>query len=265
MDPARFEAVTWRNRALLLFDRVAMPVAVCDVYGAVLLANPAMAAECGTTPGRLRGRDVLELFRPREATQVERIAEALRLRHRSRYQVSVRWRAPDGAERYGELTADPVSDTVEDTPALLVMLRTDTRREPLAGHDGRREPPAGTDGRRKPLPRTDGRSEPLVRTDGRREPFSGTAGRRLPSASSPAAEGARVSPTEARVLALLAGGATTARAARETGLTVDGVTYHLRRLSSRWHAATRTELVARAYALGVLRPGVWPPEAAGAR
>ncbi|MGX5210717.1 PAS domain S-box protein [Streptomyces violaceus] len=207
VDLARQEAVIWRNRALLLFDRVAMPVAVCDVYGAVLLANPAMAAECGTTPGQLRGRDVLELFSPREATQVERIAEALRLRHRSRYQVSVRWRAPGGAERYGELTADPVSDTVEETPALLVMLRMDGE------HEARGTPPAE-----------------------------------------------RVTPAEARILALLAAGATTARAARETGLTTDGVTYHLRRLSSRWHAANRTELVARAYALGVLAPGVWPPE-----
>ncbi|MGW6548189.1 PAS domain S-box protein [Streptomyces massasporeus] len=210
MDLARQEAVTWRNRALLLFDRVAMPVAVCDVYGAVLLANPAMAAECGTTPGRLRGRDVLELFSPREATQVERIAEALRLRHRSRYQVAVRWRAPGGVERCGELTADPVSDSAEDTPALLVMLRVDTER--------------------------------------------------APSPTAPAGQ-ARVTPMEARVLALLAAGATTARAARETALTTDGVTYHLRRLSTRWGASNRTELVARAYALGVLRAGVWPPEA----
>lgn len=209
MDLARQEAVTWRNRALLLFDRVAMPVAVCDVYGAVLLANPAMAAECGTTPGRLRGRDVLDLFSPREATQVERIAEALRLRHRSRYQVSVRWQAPGGVRRSGELTADPVSDTVEDTPALLVMLRVDAERDP--------------------------------------------------SPAAPAGQ-ARITPMEARVLALLAAGATTARAARETGLTTDGVTYHLRRLSSRWGASNRTELVARAYALGVLRAGVWPPE-----
>ncbi|MEU5393596.1 PAS domain-containing protein [Streptomyces tibetensis] len=209
MDVARHEAVTWRNRALLLFDRVAMPVAVCDVYGAVLLANPAMAAECGRTPGQLRGRDVLDLFSPREATQVERIAEALRLRHRSRYQVSVRWRAPGGAERTGELTADPVSDTAEDTPALLVMLRVDPER--------------------------------------------------APSPAAPA-EQARVTPTEARILALLAAGATTARASRETGLSTDGVTYHLRRLSSRWGASNRTELVARAYALGVLTPGVWPPE-----
>ncbi|MFE6171526.1 PAS domain S-box protein [Streptomyces sp. NPDC056464] len=190
----------------MVFDRVAVPVAVCDVYGAVQLANPAMAAECGTTPGRLRGRDVLELFRPQEATQVERIAEALRLRHRSRYQVSVRWRGPGGVERHGELTADPVSDTVEETPALLVMLR-------ILGE-----------------------------------------GEVVPEPSP-----APVTPMEARILALLAGGATTARAARETDLTVDGVNYHLRRLSARWGASNRTELVARAYALGVLTPGVWPP------
>jgi PAS domain S-box-containing protein len=205
MDWSHPEAVVWRNRALMLFDRVSVPVAVCDVYGAVRLANPAMAAECGTTPGRLRGRDVLELFRPQEATQVERIAEALRLRHRSRYQVSVCWRAPGGVERSGELTADPVSDSGEETPTLLVMLRVLGERE------------------------------------------------------RPAPEPVRVAPVEARILALLAGGATTARAARETGLTSDGVTYHLRRLSARWGAGNRTELVARAYALEVLTPGVWPP------
>ncbi|MFE4964723.1 PAS domain S-box protein [Streptomyces sp. NPDC056660] len=208
MAAGRLDGVVWRNRALTLFDRVAVPVAVCDVYGLVLVANPAMAAECGTTPGRLRGREVLELFRPQEEAQVERIAEALRLRHRSRYQVSVRWRAPGGAERYGELTADPVSEAVGETPSLLVMLRVDGER--------------GT----------------------------------------PAAEPAKVTPVEGRVLALLARGAGTAQAARELGLTKDGVTYHLRRLSARWSAANRTELVARAYALGVLTPGAWPPEPA---
>ncbi|MGW2422777.1 PAS domain-containing protein [Streptomyces sp. NPDC001709] len=207
MDLRRADGVVWRNRALMVFDRVSVPVAVCDVHGRVVLANPAMAAECGTTPGGLRGRDVLELFRPQEATQVERIAQALRLRHRSRYQVSVRWQGPGGTERFGELTADPVSDSVDETPALLVMLRV----------RGECAPP---------------------------EP-----------------EPARVTPVEGRVLALLAGGATTAGAARELGLSKDGVTYHLRRLSARWNASNRTELVARAYALGVLRPGVWPPEA----
>ncbi|WP_018548606.1 helix-turn-helix transcriptional regulator [Streptomyces sp. LaPpAH-108] len=210
MDLGRTDGVVWRNRALTLFDRVPMPVAVCDVYGTVLLANPAMAAECGTTPGQLRGRDVLSVFRPRETGQVERIAEALRLRHRSRYEVSVSWSAPGGAERFGELTADPVSDSVDATPALLVMLR-------VRGERGVRRGP----------------------------------------------EPARVTETEGRVLALLAGGATTDRAARELGLSRDGVAYHLRRLSARWHAANRTELIARAYALGVLVPGVWPPEARG--
>ncbi|WP_425347989.1 PAS domain-containing protein [Streptomyces durhamensis] len=206
VDAGQADGVVWRNRALMLFDRVSVPVAVCDVHGRVVLANPSMAAECGTAPGRLRGRGVLELFRPQEATQVERIAQALRLRHRSRYQVSVRWRAPGGAERFGELTADPVSDTVDETPALLVMLR-------VRGECGPAEP-----------------------------------------------EPARVTSVEGRVLALLAGGATTTGAARELGLSKDGVTYHLRRLSARWNASNRTELVARAYALGVLAPGVWPPE-----
>lgn len=210
MDLGQGDAVVWRNRAMTLFDRIPIPVAVCDVYGSVVLANPAMATEWGTTPGSLRGRDVLELFRPQEATQVERIAQALRLRHRSRYPVSVRWEAADGALRHGELTADPISDDPDATPSLLVLVRV------LGDSPAPAEPP--------PTP--------------------------------PA------SPTEARVLALLAGGATTARAARETGLTVDGVNYHLRRLSARWAATGRTELVARAYALGVLTPGVWPPTAA---
>ncbi|KPI14856.1 PAS/PAC sensor transcriptional regulator, LuxR family [Actinobacteria bacterium OK074] len=216
MEADRLEAVVWRNRALLLFDRVTVPVAVCDVYGAVLLANPAMATECGTTPGRLRGHNVLDLFRPLETTQVERIAEALRLRHRSRYQVSVAWQASGGVRRYGELTADPVSDTVEETPALLVMLRVLGERDTDPGPDRDRTAPG----------------EPPA------------------------------TPAQARVLALLAAGATTAQVARETGLTTDGVTYHLRRLTARWNAANRTELVARAYALGVLTPGVWPPVAA---
>lgn len=203
------DAVIWRNRALTLFDRVAMPIAVCDVYGAVLLANPAMAAECGASPGRLRGADVLELFRPVNSVQVERIAQALRLRHRSRYQVSVRWTRPDGSTPRGELMADPISDSVDLTPALLVMLR-------VAPEEPDPTPPADS-----------------------------------------------VTPVEARILTLLATGATTARAARETGLTADGVSYHLRRLSARWGAANRTELVARAYALGVLAAGVWPPEVVG--
>ncbi|MGW5665591.1 PAS domain-containing protein [Streptomyces sp. NPDC003758] len=211
MDSEPQAAVVWRNRALTLFDQIPMPVAVCDVHGAIVLANPAMATEWGATPGGLRGRNVLDRFRPQEPTQIERIAQALRLRHRSRCPVSVSWDAADGVRRQGELTADPVSDSVEAMPALLVLVRV-LGECPEPGRAAA-APPAG--------------------------------------------------PAEARILALPAGGATTARAARETGLTVDGVTYHLRRLSQRWGAANRTELVARAYALGALVPGVWPPEAAG--
>ncbi|MEU6841490.1 PAS domain-containing protein [Streptomyces sp. NPDC046716] len=197
---------------MVLFDRIPMPVAVCDPYGTVRLANAALAAEWGTTPGRLRGRDMLDLFPPLDAAQVERIAEALKLRRRSRYTVSVTWRDTHGARRQGELIVDPVSDAPHALPDLLVMLRT------------------------------------------------AAASPADPVAPAPAAEA--LHPNEERILALLAAGATTARAARETGLTTDGVTYHLRRLSRRWGAANRTELVARAYASGVLVSGVWPPRVA---
>lgn len=202
------DTVIWRNRAMNLFARIPMPIAVCDASGAIILANPAMTAEWGETSGTLRGRNVLELFRPDEETQVLRIAEAVRLGRRSRYPVAVHWQAADGMRRHGELTAEPVSDTADEVPGLLVLLRV------------------------------------------------------LGEEHAPAAEPAEAAtPSEARILALLAGGATTAQAARGTGLTTDGVTYHLRRLTERWGAANRTELVARAYALGVLTPGVWPPVA----
>ncbi|MGW7070487.1 PAS domain-containing protein [Streptomyces sp. NPDC054855] len=194
---------------MTLFDRIPMPIAVCDANGAIILANPAMTAEWGETSGSLRGRNVLELFRPEEKTQVLRIAEAVRLGRRSRYPVAVRWDAADGVRRHGELTAEPVSDTADAVPGLLVLLR-------VLGEE---------------------------------------------HAPAPAPPARTATAAEARILALLAGGATTAQAARGTGLTADGVTYHLRRLTERWGAANRTELVARAYALGVLAPGVWPPVA----
>ncbi|MFJ9692206.1 LuxR C-terminal-related transcriptional regulator [Kitasatospora sp. NPDC101183] len=83
-----------------------------------------------------------------------------------------------------------------------------------------------------------------------------------PPPAAPPAPCAAVSPTEARILAAAARGATTARIGKEIGLTTDGVNYHLARLSRRWHVPNRTALVARAYAYGVLAADVWPPEPA---
>ncbi|MFJ8927360.1 PAS domain-containing protein [Streptomyces sp. NPDC102364] len=194
---------------MVLFDRIPMPVAVCDPYGDVRLVNAAFALEWGTTAGRLKGRAILDLFVPVDAAQVDRIAQAQKARRRSRYTVAVAWRGGDGARRRGELIVDTVSETANRVPDLLVTVRV---------------------------------LDTAVVSD--------------PKPSAP------VHPQEARILALLAAGATTARTARETGLTTDGVTYHLRQLSRRWGASNRTELVARAYAEGVLVAGVWPPRLA---
>ncbi|WP_030990909.1 PAS domain-containing protein [Streptomyces sp. NRRL S-1813] len=206
IDPAGpYAGGPWRNYFLILLDRIPTPIAVCRAHGEVLIANPAMAAQWGTVPGQLRGRNLLDLFEPRAKAQLDRLTEALRLGRRSRYPVEVRWRdASDGTEREGELTIDPVGDPSVHPPALLALLRV---RE---------------------------------------------------SAPSPSPRGS-ASPVEARILALAAGGATTASIGTALGLTVDGVNYHLTRLARRWRVQGRTALVARAYVLGVLSPDSWPP------
>ncbi|MEU8682564.1 PAS domain-containing protein [Streptomyces sp. NPDC048611] len=81
---------------------------------------------------------------------------------------------------------------------------------------------------------------------------------RVAEAGPPVPRGA-ASPVEARILALAAGGATTAAIGTALGLTVDGVNYHLTRLARRWRVQGRTALVARAYVLGVLAADSWPP------
>jgi len=66
-------------------------------------------------------------------------------------------------------------------------------------------------------------------------------------------------PVAARILELAASGVTTSVVARQVGLTVDGVNYHLGRLCRRLDAPNRVALVPRAYVLGLLDPRAWPP------
>ncbi|MER7081334.1 PAS domain S-box-containing protein [Saccharopolyspora kobensis] len=203
----RREAITWRNRMILLLDHLPTPIALCEADGGILLANPAMAAEWGLLPGQMRGRNALDFFRPRAKARLHPIAEAVRLHRRSRYPVEVSWTPPSGVERYGEVDVTPVSDTADAPPALMLVLRVRGERVETSPEE--------------PAP--------------------------------PASE------IEARILALAAGGDTTARIAKAVGLTVDGVNYHLAQLARRWNVRGRTALVARAYALGVLDPEAWPP------
>jgi PAS domain S-box-containing protein len=68
-----------------------------------------------------------------------------------------------------------------------------------------------------------------------------------------------ISVREQEILELVAAGGTSASIARALGITPDGVTYHLTRLSGRFAVPNRTALVARAYALGLLETRTWPP------
>ncbi|RZU46398.1 DNA-binding CsgD family transcriptional regulator [Streptomyces sp. BK022] len=90
-------------------------------------------------------------------------------------------------------------------------------------------------------------------------------GERGESPAAEAAEYARVSALEARILASTAAGETTARIAKTVGLTSDGVNYHLARLSQRWGVRGKAALVARAYSLGALDSTNWPPTPAAPR
>ncbi|GHF85594.1 hypothetical protein GCM10018790_73930 [Kitasatospora xanthocidica] len=117
-------AVVWRNRALRLLDHVPLPIAVVEFGGRVLIVNRAMAAEFGLLPGQLHNRKILEFFTLRDSDTLQALAEAVRLHRRSQYPARVSWTPVGGGERCGEMTVDLVSDTPEQTPNLLLSLRT---------------------------------------------------------------------------------------------------------------------------------------------
>ena len=65
---------------------------------------------------------------------------------------------------------------------------------------------------------------------------------------------------EARVLELVALGLTSGEIAERLWISRPGVTYHIGNLFQKLRATTRSGLVARAYATGLIEPGRWPPK-----
>jgi PAS domain S-box-containing protein len=70
--------------------------------------------------------------------------------------------------------------------------------------------------------------------------------------------------SQVRILSLLAGGRSNGEIAASLRLSRQTVDYHLSRLREQLGAATRPELIARAYVLGILAPQAWPPRSATA-
>ena len=81
----------------------------------------------------------------------------------------------------------------------------------------------------------------------------------------PAPTGLRLSPEitlsamDARILEGIAVGASTASLATRLFLSRQGIEYHVSSMLRRLQVPNRAALVSKAYALGVLRNGVWPP------
>ncbi|WP_409236553.1 PAS domain-containing protein [Streptomyces sp. PA5.6] len=216
--PREADAAVWRGRFVTLLDRSPTPTAIAGTNGLVSVANPAFAGALGLQPGGVAGRLLLDLLTPTNSDQLRKLDEAMRSGRRSRYPVEACWRAR-GTVRHGQVTVEPVTDPLEDTPPLIVTLRVADEREETGGE---------------------------------------SAGDAEGELAHPA-----LSAQEARILRLVAGGATTAVVARTIGIGVDGVNYHLTRLCRRLRVPNRTALVARAYVLGLLAPEAWPPRVSG--
>ncbi|MGK4585346.1 LuxR C-terminal-related transcriptional regulator [Kitasatospora sp. HPMI-4] len=131
--PDSEQAVFWRNRAAILFDRIPLPLVFCDAEGTIIVANHAMATEWGVLPGRLTGRNAMKLFRPTDERRLDQITEAVRLRRTLRYPVEITWSPAAGSERHGEMTIDVISDAPDIPPNLLLILHVvDGPAEPRA-------------------------------------------------------------------------------------------------------------------------------------
>lgn len=71
-----------------------------------------------------------------------------------------------------------------------------------------------------------------------------------------------LSENEIAVLEGVAAGLSSIQLSRRIGMSPKGVDYHVTKLAEMLEVPNRTGLVARAYALGLLVPGLWPPRAA---
>ena len=69
----------------------------------------------------------------------------------------------------------------------------------------------------------------------------------------------RITPAELRVLQFVALGLTSREIAERLWVSRQAVTYHIGNLFTKLRADSRAGLVARAYAIGILSPGMWPP------
>ncbi|MEU5579306.1 LuxR C-terminal-related transcriptional regulator [Streptomyces huasconensis] len=131
-DPGRpkvADAAVWRGRFLSLLDRSPAPTAISSGEGLVSVANPPFAAALGLRPGRVANRMLLDLLTPTNRKQLRKLDEAMRSGRRSRYPVEVSWTAGDEV-RHGQVTVEPVTDPLEETPPLLVTLRVAEERAP---------------------------------------------------------------------------------------------------------------------------------------
>ena len=70
---------------------------------------------------------------------------------------------------------------------------------------------------------------------------------------------------QAEILCLIAAGLTAGQAAQRLSVATSTIEDHLRAMRQRTRTRNSVELVARAFAAGILVPGFWPPRLSGYR
>ena len=75
--------------------------------------------------------------------------------------------------------------------------------------------------------------------------------------------GLDLTPRETAILCLIAGGHTTNQVAKRLHISRHTVAQHIGDMLRRTQASSRGELIARAYATGILAADIWPPRPSG--
>ncbi|MFC5291228.1 PAS domain S-box protein [Actinokineospora guangxiensis] len=124
---ANKEAVRWRDRYQVLFDRAPMPMVVLSSTGVVLDANPALCELFAARLSQLRGRAIADFHEPDEATDAaERLAELVSGVSRV-VRFTRAYRTRDGSAVTAVVTCVLVPGE-DDAPSVVAILRPESTR-----------------------------------------------------------------------------------------------------------------------------------------
>jgi len=112
------------------FEEAAIGIAICQLDGRIMEANPALATVLGCTQPELVGRAIYpEAFLP-----AERLLDELRRGERDRFEIENSYIRKEGSEFWGHLTVSLRRNAFREPAFLIAMLTDATRRKLVEEH-----------------------------------------------------------------------------------------------------------------------------------